>query len=339
MKKTLVALSVAAFAAASANAAVVYNQDGTKLDVNGSVRVALTKQTGHRLDLDNDGSRVIFNFSQDLGEGFSALGYVELRPGKEDETGDWSGVYTKQLYAGLAQSDIGTLTFGKQKTAADDFKLADPTENGLSVLDFDGLNQNHYLNGVATEGSKVVRFVSKDFAGFGFQTSYTFGESDKAKAITRGVQVLATYANDFGGLGFQAHALYADHKGNTEDKLYPSALETRSWGLAAKVSYAGFGLATDYVQGKLTHDQLNIDTKGKAWSVAATYQVVEPLDVYATYTHIKAEHVGTATLKGITVGTHYQVAKNVQTYVEYDTVKLEQFDRVNKFYTGLRVFF
>ena len=33
MKKTLVALAVAAVAATSANAAVVYNQDGTKVEV------------------------------------------------------------------------------------------------------------------------------------------------------------------------------------------------------------------------------------------------------------------------------------------------------------------
>lgn len=44
MKKTIVALAVAAVAATSANAATVYNQDGTKVDVNGSVRLILKKE-------------------------------------------------------------------------------------------------------------------------------------------------------------------------------------------------------------------------------------------------------------------------------------------------------
>lgn len=44
MKKTIVALAVAAVAATSANAATVYNQDGTKVDVNGSVRLLLKKK-------------------------------------------------------------------------------------------------------------------------------------------------------------------------------------------------------------------------------------------------------------------------------------------------------
>ncbi|WP_436799176.1 hypothetical protein [Pasteurella multocida] len=42
MKKTIVALAVAAVAATSANAATVYNQDGTKVDVGGSVRLRFT---------------------------------------------------------------------------------------------------------------------------------------------------------------------------------------------------------------------------------------------------------------------------------------------------------
>lgn len=43
MKKTLVALAVAAVAATSANAAVVYDQDGSKVEVGGSLRLLLTK--------------------------------------------------------------------------------------------------------------------------------------------------------------------------------------------------------------------------------------------------------------------------------------------------------
>ncbi|EJS91330.1 hypothetical protein AAUPMC_04354, partial [Pasteurella multocida subsp. multocida str. Anand1_cattle] len=50
MKKTIVALAVAAVAATSANAATVYNQDGTKVDVNGSVRLILKKEKNERGD-------------------------------------------------------------------------------------------------------------------------------------------------------------------------------------------------------------------------------------------------------------------------------------------------
>ena len=43
MKKTLAALIVSAIAAGSANAAVIYDNEGTKVDLNGSLRLILEK--------------------------------------------------------------------------------------------------------------------------------------------------------------------------------------------------------------------------------------------------------------------------------------------------------
>ena len=43
MKKTLAALIVTAFAASAANAAVVYDNEGTKVELNGSLRLILEK--------------------------------------------------------------------------------------------------------------------------------------------------------------------------------------------------------------------------------------------------------------------------------------------------------
>ena len=43
MKKTLAALIIGAFAASAANAAVIYNNEGTKVELNGSLRINLEK--------------------------------------------------------------------------------------------------------------------------------------------------------------------------------------------------------------------------------------------------------------------------------------------------------
>ena len=43
MKKTLAALIVSAFAASAANAAVVYDNEGTKVELNGSLRLIMEK--------------------------------------------------------------------------------------------------------------------------------------------------------------------------------------------------------------------------------------------------------------------------------------------------------
>ena len=44
MKKTLAALIVTAFAASAANAAVVYDNEGTKVELNGSLRLIMEKR-------------------------------------------------------------------------------------------------------------------------------------------------------------------------------------------------------------------------------------------------------------------------------------------------------
>ncbi|MFU2132222.1 porin [Gallibacterium anatis] len=167
MKKTLVALAVAAVAATSANAAVVYNQDGSKVEVGGSLRLLMTQYKGERTDLKNKGSRVIFKGTQDLGDGFSALGNVELR--FEDDGKDKFGkVQTKRLYAGFAKEGIGQLTFGRQLTNLDDSGLSDYTYN------LGGVNQTQ------TDGDKVARFRSASFAGLELGLDYFFGDKDKA---------------------------------------------------------------------------------------------------------------------------------------------------------------
>ena len=365
MKKTIVAVAVAALAATSANAATVYNQDGTKLDVSGSARVVLTKQTDNRLDLQDDSSRVKFDFSQNLGNGFYGFGYYELRTGDLDgkttvkeedgkftkETED-KGINTKYLYAGLGQDDIGVLAFGKQTTAADSFKLADPTENFTSILD---------ATAVKTEADKVVYFsTAKNDYGLGLKASYIFDNSsakdDEAgnKAYNKnGYQVLATYENDFDGLGFAAHAMYSHKKGENTMTVPASFKDVegvkdseididntaKTWGLGAKVSYANLDFAADYVHTKFDSNSDEEDQKVKAWQISSTYNLENlPMNVYMAYHQFKYE---TDKVKGFAIGSHYSLASNVETYVEYTTEKgtWENADRDNKYYAGLRVFF
>ena len=49
MKKTLAALIVTAFAASAANAAVVYDNEGTKVELGGSLRLIMEKADKKRI--------------------------------------------------------------------------------------------------------------------------------------------------------------------------------------------------------------------------------------------------------------------------------------------------
>lgn len=168
MKKTLLALAVAAFAASSAQATVIYQKDGTKIDIDGRAHFELRNDKDNRTDLRDVGSRLRVRAYQEIGAGFSAYGGVELRfsddKGNADSIG--SNLRTHRLYAGLIHKDIGTLTFGRQLHLGDHIPKANYTYEWGGNVFFDGHR-------------KAATFMSAKFAGVRFAADYYFGGSDK----------------------------------------------------------------------------------------------------------------------------------------------------------------
>lgn len=178
MKKTLLALSIAALAANSANAlTVIDNQEtGTKVDFNGSLRLMwkstadkntsasnVTTRNHVNHAVTNNGSRFGFKITQDLAEGFYALGRIEWRSRGMDVHGvsssqhDFDHLYVRQAYAGIGHKQLGELTYGNQTTITDEVKQTDlPNTLSLSdgLLDFAARRSVQYVyNGV--EGLRV----------------------------------------------------------------------------------------------------------------------------------------------------------------------------------------
>lgn len=155
MKKTLLALTVAALSAGSAQAFTAYeNKDtGTKIDFSGSARikwestsrkdtnaqgVATRQHENHAVD--NNGTRFGFKVTQELGNDFYALGRVEWRfRGEAPSQHDFDHIYTRQLYAGIGHKQFGELTYGNMTTITDEIKQTDlPNTYSLSdgLLDY-----------------------------------------------------------------------------------------------------------------------------------------------------------------------------------------------------------
>ena len=107
MKKTLAALIVGAFAASAANAAVVYENEGTKIELNGSLRVIMEKgsvketnaagvstKKGTNAALRNAGSRFGLNVKHNLDNDFYALGRLEFRFDDTESRDQFGSIYT-----------------------------------------------------------------------------------------------------------------------------------------------------------------------------------------------------------------------------------------------------
>ncbi|HDR0619965.1 porin [Pasteurella multocida] len=312
MKKTIVALAVAAVAATSANAATVYNQDGTKVDVNGSVRLLLKKEKDERGDLVDNGSRVSFKASHDLGEGLSALAYAELRfstkvkktvkEGQVERTYEveriGNDVHVKRLYAGFAYEGLGTLTFGNQLTIGDDVGVSDYT---------------YFLGGInnlLSSGEKAINFKSAEFNGFTFGGAYVFSaDADKqAPRDGRGFVVAGLYNRKMGDVGFALEAGYSQ-KYVTVAKQE----KEKAFMVGTELSYAGLALGVDYAQSKVT----NVEGKKRALEVGLKYDLNDKAKVYTDLIWAKEGPKGATTRdRSVILGAGYKLHKQVETFVE-----------------------
>ncbi|ABR74503.1 porin [Actinobacillus succinogenes] len=363
MKKTLVALAVAAAAVAStANAAVVYEQDGAKVELSGSFRTFLGKTGEGRSDLVNDGSRIIVKASQDLGNGLSAFAGYQIRFTEDGNAtnvnkgsdSDFDNPSTRELYAGLAHQDVGRLAFGRQQTTADDV-LQDAT-----------YYRSGAYNILTTRSDKSVKFKSAEWNGFSFGADYLFGHSNTD--VDRYVGEYVEYKNGYGVTAFY-HYDFAENHGlefaagytqdNYDDIAYSndSVGKNKAWLLHGSYTYGPFYLALNYGQYKnevsdaytevVTGRRTDAGTKGRYAMVDARYQFSEPSAVFAQWERLDVRSEATGNTEEIAnryqVGVDYKLHKNVITYAMYERVNTKydnaETDKDNIYGVGLRVFF
>ena len=192
MKKTLAALIVTAFAASAANAAVVYDNEGTKVELNGSLRLIMEKadkkvynaanQSTKKANsaLRNAGSRFGITVKHNLDNDFYALGRLEFRFDDTDSRDQFGRLYAKRAYVGLGSKATGDITFGRQLTIADDLTQANDYEYGF-------IPKEEYI---PTAGTGVVRYDYKGIEGLQLSANYNFGQTnnEKGKPLNPGIK-------------------------------------------------------------------------------------------------------------------------------------------------------
>ncbi|MED5503160.1 MAG: porin, partial [Pseudomonadota bacterium] len=207
MKKTLIALSVSAAAMATGvNAAELYNQDGTSLEMGGRAEARLSMKDGDVAD----NSRIRLNFlgTQAINDNLYGVGFWEgeFTTAENGDVDGNSNLDTRYAYAGLGGA-FGEMTYGKNdgalgvitdftdimayhgNSAADKLPAADRSDNMLS---YKGQFEN-----LAVKAS--YRFADRELNEAG--TEYTDNGAD-------GYSLSAIYA--FADTGFELGAGYAD---------------------------------------------------------------------------------------------------------------------------------
>ncbi|HHF4619624.1 TPA: porin [Haemophilus influenzae] len=199
MKKTLAALIIGAFAASAANAAVVYNNEGTKVELGGRVSIIAEQSTSTGDDqkhqhgaLRNQGSRFHIKATHNFGDGFYAQGYLETRfvtDASKNGSDNFGDITTKYAYVTLGNKAFGEVKLGKAKTIADGITTAEDKEYGV-------LDSKKYI---PTNGN-TIGYTYKVTDGLVLGANYLLAQERNyddgeviPQKVSNGVQVGAKY--------------------------------------------------------------------------------------------------------------------------------------------------
>lgn len=351
MKKTLAALIVGAFAASAANAAVVYNNEGTKVELGGRLSI-IAEQSSNTVDdqkqqhgaLRNQGSRFHIKATHNFSDGFYAQGYLETRlisDYPESNSDHFGGITTKYAYVTLGNKAFGEVKLGRAKTIADGITSAEDKEYGV-------LNNSKYI---PTNGN-TVGYTFKGIDGLVLGANYllaqnrvpggpsSFGEKQGEaypQTISNGVQVGAKYdANNivaaiaFGRTNYKTAGSDFDPKGSyglgRKEQLEGvlSTLGYRFSDLGLLVSLDGGYAKTKYHTKEVMDSSSNTEIKPrydeKRYFVSPgfQYELMEDTNVYGNFKYERTSvNQGKNTREqAVLFGVDHKLHKQVLTYIE-----------------------
>lgn len=347
MKKTLAALIVSAFAASAANAAVVYDNEGTKVELNGSLRLIMEKADKKEYDragkstkktnsaLRNAGSRFGITVKHNLDNDFYALGRLEFRFDDTDSRDKFGRLYAKRAYVGLGSKATGDITFGRQLTIADDLSQAVDYEYGL-------IPKEEYI---PTAGTGVIRYDYKGIEGLQLSANYNFGQknNEKGKALDPAIKNAFGFGALYTAGDLDARFAYG-HTSFETDASYKHRVD----GFLASLGYkfGDFTLTGDF---GYAHAKKNDDKTNKFYvSPGFAYQVLPASKVYGNYLYERAKgESDKVKTHGFLLGADYKLHKQVVLFVEGKYVTAKKY--TNDAYdgkvkdraigVGMRVFF
>ena len=347
MKKTLAALIVTAFAASAANAAVVYDNEGTKVELNGSLRLIMEKADKKQYNaagqstkkansaLRNAGSRFGITVKHNLDNDFYALGRLEFRFDDTESRDQFGSLYAKRAYVGLGSKATGDITFGRQLTIADDLSQANDYEYGF-------IPKGDYI---PTSGTGVVRYDYKGIEGLQLSANYNFGQKndEKGKALDPAIKNAFALGALYTAGDLDARFAYG-HTNLETNATYKHRVD----GFLASLGYkfGDFTLTGDFAYG---HEKFD-DEKTNKFYVAPgfAYQVVPASKVYGNYLYERAKgESDKVKTHGFLLGADYKLHKQVVVFLEGKYVTTKSY--VNDSYdgkvkdraigVGMRVFF
>ena len=278
MKKTLVALTVAA-------AVPAFAQAQTSVQLTGSVDVAVESLNKHAnssgksdLQINDgvwDGSRVGIVGSEELGNGLKAIFNLEYEANADngrlaDSDRFWSG----QSWVGL-NGGFGTVKLGRQDS---------PIKGAIEAGDATG--QSWYYNsedlaGIVDKVDNAISYATPSMGGLTLAVAYASGEATAPAGNDRlnklndaySVGLLGDWGSFRAGVGYQS----------IDGAKINNIKNTRQIAASVGTQLGAFGAGLGYGQSEVKYETGNAKNKTKGFYGTLSYQVTDNGTAYFSY--------------------------------------------------------
>ncbi len=363
MKKTLAALIIGALAASAANAAVVYNNEGTKVELGGRLSIIAEQSNSTVNDqkqqhgaLRNQGSRFHIKATHNFGDGFYAQGYLETRfvaAQSGTKSDDFGHIITKYAYVTLGNKAFGEVKLGRAKTIADGITSAEDKEYGV-------LNNSKYI---PTDGN-TVGYTFKGIDGLVLGANYLLAQ-DRSKyttnigvagevtpqSISNGVQVGAKYDanNIIIGIAY-GRTNYREDIVNMKADLVGTKQQVNGALSTLGYRFSDLGLLVSLDSGYAkTKNYKAKHEKSYFVSPGFQYELMEDTNFYGNFKYERnsVDQGKKEREQAVLFGIDHKLHKQVLTYIEgayartrtNDKSKAEKTEKEKSVGVGLRVYF
>lgn len=338
MKKTLAALIVGAFAASAANAAVVYNNEGTNVELGGRLSIIAEQSNSTIKDqkqqhgaLRNQSSRFHIKATHNFGDGFYAQGYLETRlvsAQSGTESDNFGHIITKYAYVTLGNKALGEVKLGRAKTIADGITSAEDKEYGVlnnsKYIPTDGNTVGYTFKGIdgLVLGANYLlaqerhKYTSTG-AGAGAGAGAVAGEVYPQK-ISNGVQVGAKYDanNIIAGIAY-GRTNYREDIINGSDSSKKQQVNGALSTLGYRFSDLGLLVSLDSGYAKTKNYKAKHE-KSYFVSPGFQYELMEDTNVYGNFKYERdsVDQGKKAREHAVLFGVDHKLHKQVLTYIE-----------------------
>jgi predicted porin len=305
MKKTILATAI--LLAGAANAAEIYNNEGTTVELGGSFRGHVKVQDSDNVQFKDSGTRFDVKVAKELDNGLKAFGRAEIKNSDHKNSDDkTNGLYLNQSYVGLAHDVYGTVVLGKQ------YGLND----ALVMNDFS------YENGVYNENNETLGSDSED------QLKYTkaFGGATVVVSLMDQDTYAIGGTYDVAGLELGVSYNIANDRGTAG-----SLTDNSTYIMGARYTLDALVLAVQYQATEVS----DVDTS--AYGVGAHYTLGQT-GVYAMYDILDGDAKSDEGSE-LVLGADYELAKGVIAYAEYNLSDNDVTGTDSTLWLGGRVYF